>query len=126
MSEPFIGEIRLFPYDFAPRGWAFCHGQLLSIVQNTSLFALLGTTLTAALAQDTTGDIAADPAMIAPAEDDDDFPSGLLGLLGGARLRTPRGDADLARGPPLPRSHLRAGAWQGLRGQESGDPRGAR
>ncbi|HSU35910.1 MAG TPA: tail fiber protein [Propionibacteriaceae bacterium] len=44
MSEPFIGEIRLFPYDFAPRGWAFCHGQLLSIVQNTSLFALLGTT----------------------------------------------------------------------------------
>jgi microcystin-dependent protein len=44
MSEPFIGEIRLFPYDFAPRGWAFCHGQLLSIAQNTTLFALLGTT----------------------------------------------------------------------------------
>jgi microcystin-dependent protein len=44
MSEPFIGEIRLFPYDFAPRGWAFCHGQLLSIVQNTALFSLLGTT----------------------------------------------------------------------------------
>ncbi len=44
MSEPFIGEIRLFPYDFAPRGWAFCHGQLLSISQNTTLFALLGTT----------------------------------------------------------------------------------
>jgi microcystin-dependent protein len=44
MSEPFIGEIRLFPYDFPPRGWAFCHGQLLSIAQNTALFALLGTT----------------------------------------------------------------------------------
>jgi microcystin-dependent protein len=44
VSEPFIGEIRLFPYDFAPRGWAFCNGQLLSISQNTALFALLGTT----------------------------------------------------------------------------------
>ena len=44
MSEPFIGEIRLFPYNFAPRGWAFCNGQLLSIGQNTALFSLLGTT----------------------------------------------------------------------------------
>lgn len=44
MSEPFIGEIRLFPYNFAPRGWAFCQGQLLSIAQNTALFSLLGTT----------------------------------------------------------------------------------
>ena len=44
MSEPFIGEIRLFPYTFAPRGWAFCHGQVLSIAQNTALFALIGTT----------------------------------------------------------------------------------
>ena len=44
MSEPFIGEIRLFPYTFAPRGWAFCHGQVLPIAQHTALFALLGTT----------------------------------------------------------------------------------
>ena len=44
MSEPFLAEIRLFPYNFAPRGWAFCQGQLLSISQNTALFALHGTT----------------------------------------------------------------------------------
>jgi microcystin-dependent protein len=44
MSEPFLGEIRLFPYNFAPRGWAFCAGQLMSISQNTALFSLLGTT----------------------------------------------------------------------------------
>lgn len=44
MSEPFLGEIRLFPYNFAPRGWAFCSGQLLSIAQSTALFSLLGTT----------------------------------------------------------------------------------
>ncbi|HEY7281681.1 MAG TPA: tail fiber protein [Actinomycetota bacterium] len=44
MSEPFLGEIRIFPYNFAPRGWAFCNGQILSISQNTALFALLGTT----------------------------------------------------------------------------------
>ena len=44
MTEPFLGEIRLFPYNFAPRGWAFCQGQLLSIAQNTALFSLLGTT----------------------------------------------------------------------------------
>ncbi|MBV9127805.1 MAG: phage tail protein [Verrucomicrobia bacterium] len=44
MSTPFIGEIRLFPYPFAPRGWAFCQGQLLAIAQNTALFSLLGTT----------------------------------------------------------------------------------
>ena len=44
MTEPFLGEIRLFPYNFAPRGWAFCSGQLMSIAQNTALFALLGTT----------------------------------------------------------------------------------
>ena len=43
MSEPFIGEIRLFPYPFAPRGWALCNGQLLGISQNTALFALIGT-----------------------------------------------------------------------------------
>ena len=44
MSEPFLAEIRIFPYNFAPRGWAFCQGQLLAISQNTALFALLGTT----------------------------------------------------------------------------------
>jgi microcystin-dependent protein len=44
MSEPFIGMIILFPYNFAPRGWAFCNGQIMSIAQNTALFSLLGTT----------------------------------------------------------------------------------
>jgi microcystin-dependent protein len=44
MSEPFLGEIRIFPYNFAPRSWAFCSGQILAIAQNTALFSLLGTT----------------------------------------------------------------------------------
>jgi microcystin-dependent protein len=44
MSDPFVAEIRIFPFDFAPKGWAFCDGQLLSISQNTALFSLLGTT----------------------------------------------------------------------------------
>src|SRR5439155_24761782 len=44
MSEPFIGQIALFPYNFAPRNWAFCQGQILPISQNTALFSLLGTT----------------------------------------------------------------------------------
>lgn len=44
MSDPFIGEIRLFAGNFAPRDWAFCDGQLMSIAQNTALFSLLGTT----------------------------------------------------------------------------------
>ncbi|HEY9028032.1 MAG TPA: tail fiber protein [Burkholderiaceae bacterium] len=44
MSEPYVGEIRLFAGNFAPLGWAFCDGQLLSIAQNTVLFALIGTT----------------------------------------------------------------------------------
>ncbi|GMM91588.1 phage tail protein [Vibrio fortis] len=44
MCEPFIGEIKLVPYNFAPAGWVFCHGQLLTISQNQALFALLGTT----------------------------------------------------------------------------------
>jgi len=44
MSEPFLGEIKIFPYNFAPPGWAFCSGQVLSIAQNTALFSLLGTT----------------------------------------------------------------------------------
>lgn len=43
MSEPYIGEIRIFAGNFAPRGWAFCNGQLVSIAQNNALFALLGT-----------------------------------------------------------------------------------
>jgi microcystin-dependent protein len=42
--EGYIAEIRLFAGNFAPRGWAFCNGQILSIAQNTALFALLGTT----------------------------------------------------------------------------------
>ena len=44
MSEPFIAEVRIFAGDFAPRGWAFCDGQLLPIAQNTALFSLIGTT----------------------------------------------------------------------------------
>jgi microcystin-dependent protein len=44
MAEPFLGEIRLFSFAFAPRSWALCNGQLLSIAQNQALFALLGTT----------------------------------------------------------------------------------
>jgi microcystin-dependent protein len=44
MSDPFIAEIRMFAGNFAPRGWAFCQGQILSIAQNTALFSLLGTT----------------------------------------------------------------------------------
>ena len=42
--DPFLGELRLVPFDFAPRGWALCEGQLLPINQNQALFALLGTT----------------------------------------------------------------------------------
>jgi microcystin-dependent protein len=42
MSSPFVAEIRVFPFNFAPRGWAFCDGQLLSISQNTALFSLVG------------------------------------------------------------------------------------
>src|ERR687892_2781265 len=44
MSNPFVAEIRIFPFNFAPRGWAFCNGQIMPISQNTALFALLGTT----------------------------------------------------------------------------------
>jgi len=44
MSQPYLGQIEAFPYNFAPKGWAFCAGQLLSIQQNTALFSLLGTT----------------------------------------------------------------------------------
>ena len=43
MSEPFIAEIRIVGFNFAPTGWAFCDGQLMSISQNTALFSLLGT-----------------------------------------------------------------------------------
>src|SRR6266568_1379319 len=44
MSEPFLSEIRIFSFNFAPKGWAMCNGQLLPINQNQPLFALLGTT----------------------------------------------------------------------------------
>jgi|SRR6476469_9414424 len=43
MSDPFVAEIRMFPFNFPPKGWAFCDGQLLPISQNTALFSLLGT-----------------------------------------------------------------------------------
>jgi len=43
MLNPFVGEILLFPFNFPPRGFAFCQGQLLPIAQNTALFSLLGT-----------------------------------------------------------------------------------
>lgn len=44
MSEPFVGEIRMFAGNYAPRGWAFCDGQLLAVSDNDALFSLLGTT----------------------------------------------------------------------------------
>ncbi len=44
MSDPFVAEIRIFAFNFPPRGWAFCNGQLMPISQNTALFSLLGTT----------------------------------------------------------------------------------
>src|SRR3712207_2172111 len=43
MADPFVAEIRIFPFNFPPTGWAFCNGQLMPISQNTALFALLGT-----------------------------------------------------------------------------------
>ncbi len=43
MADPFVAEVRIFPFNFAPTGWAFCNGQLLPISQNTALFSLLGT-----------------------------------------------------------------------------------
>ncbi len=43
MADPFVAEIRIFPFNFAPNGWAFCNGQLLPLSQNTALFSLLGT-----------------------------------------------------------------------------------
>ena len=44
MAEPFLSEIRVFSFNFAPKGWALCNGQLLPINQNQALFSLLGTT----------------------------------------------------------------------------------
>jgi microcystin-dependent protein len=41
--DPFVAEIRIFPFNFAPKGWAFCNGQILPLSQNTALFSLLGT-----------------------------------------------------------------------------------
>jgi microcystin-dependent protein len=43
MSSPFVAEIRIFPFNFAPKGWAWCDGQILPLSQNTALFSLLGT-----------------------------------------------------------------------------------
>jgi microcystin-dependent protein len=42
--DPFVAEIRIFPFNFSPKGWAFCDGQILPLSQNTALFSLLGTT----------------------------------------------------------------------------------
>jgi microcystin-dependent protein len=44
MADPFVAEIRIFPFNFPPKGWAWCNGQLIPISQNTALFSLLGTT----------------------------------------------------------------------------------
>src|SRR4051812_33397 len=44
MADPFVAEVRIFPFNFAPKGWAFCDGQILPLSQNTALFSLLGTT----------------------------------------------------------------------------------
>lgn len=44
MADPFVAEIRIFPFNFPPKGWAWCNGQLLPLSQNTALFSLLGTT----------------------------------------------------------------------------------
>lgn len=44
MADPFVAEIRIFPFNFPPKGWAFCDGQLMPLSQNTALFSLLGTT----------------------------------------------------------------------------------
>jgi len=44
MADPFVAEIRIFPFNFAPKGWAFCNGQLMPLSQNTALFSLVGTT----------------------------------------------------------------------------------
>ena len=43
MADPFVAEIRIFPFNFAPKGWAWCNGQILPLSQNTALFSLLGT-----------------------------------------------------------------------------------
>ena len=43
MADPFVAEIRIFPFNFAPTNWAFCNGQLMPLSQNTALFSLLGT-----------------------------------------------------------------------------------
>lgn len=43
MADPFVAEVRIFPFDFPPKGWAFCDGQRMPLSQNTALFSLLGT-----------------------------------------------------------------------------------
>ena len=44
MSEPFLGEVKIISWNFPPKGWTFCNGQLLPINQNQALFSILGTT----------------------------------------------------------------------------------
>src|ERR1700682_4249256 len=44
MSEPYLGQVEIFAFNYAPKSWAFCAGQLMSITQSTALFSLLGTT----------------------------------------------------------------------------------
>ncbi|MBI2945105.1 MAG: phage tail protein [Candidatus Wallbacteria bacterium] len=44
MADPFLGEVRIFPYNFAPNGWAPCNGQMVQVRMNTALFSILGTT----------------------------------------------------------------------------------
>ena len=44
MSDPFLGEIKIYSFNYPPKGWALCNGQLLPINQNQALFSLLGTT----------------------------------------------------------------------------------
>ena len=47
MADPFVAEIRIFPFNFAPKGWAWCDGQLMPLSQNTALFSLLGVDMVA-------------------------------------------------------------------------------
>lgn len=44
MAEPFVGEIKIFPYTFAPRGWSWCYGQKMNLMQNQVLYAVIGVT----------------------------------------------------------------------------------
>lgn len=115
--EPFIGEIKLFGGNFAPRGWAFCEGQLLSIAQNSALFSILGTTyggdgITTFALPDLRGRVAIHPGT-GPG-----LTSHSLGQRGGAEEIT------LNTGNLPPHSHtLSPGASAGA--AETGDPANA-